>query len=70
MVPRLRGQDLLFGGAETLDFAPSSNKISDYWGGSCPPRPPHNYLPDLLILMQKMERKVKKKISKKRKLIN
>ena len=30
MVPRLRGQDLLFGGAETLDFAPSSNKISDY----------------------------------------
>ena len=40
MVPRLRGQDLLFGGAETLDFAPPSNKISDYWGGSCPPCPP------------------------------
>ena len=44
MVPRLRGQDLLFGGAETLDFAPPSNKISDYWGGSCPPCPPYNYL--------------------------
>ena len=29
MVQRLRGQDLLFGGAEPLDFAPSSNKISD-----------------------------------------
>ena len=44
MVPRLRGQDLLFGGAETLDFAPPSNKISDYWGGSCLPCPPYNYL--------------------------
>ena len=44
MVQRLRGQDLLFGGAEPLDFAPSSNKISDYWGGSCPPCPPYNYL--------------------------
>ena len=40
MVQRLRGQDLLFGGAKPLDFAPSSNKISDYWGGSCPP---YNY---------------------------
>ena len=40
MVPRLRGQDLLFGGAETLDFAPLVIKSPIIGGAAAPPAPP------------------------------
>ena len=49
MVGILEGQNLLsvgFLGGRTLDSAPSSNRIPDYWGGQLPPCPPYNYPTD------------------------